>query len=633
MLRFVETFDHLQCAGIDDIVLYQALGYSGLSGGAMGKSYPYGTYPRFRVVPGMGQRATPALELADLGGFTLPYVQRDCNRLVFGIAIGPPLPFVGDGEYVGWNDQPGFTVKFRYGADVNFGITCKFNTIASLLVTMWTGIDGSGYPAITVTEYIPVPNAFVDYTFIELSVDVTDYSNGSAKVAVNGGTYIEKTGIITAAYLNFGDNPADPRSKLNNVAVTMLHIDHSTSYCIDSMYLCDDAAGYQDDFLGPVLAKSLFPVADGAKHNWTPYENSTVVPNGENAACVDDAPLALGNEVTYVEADQDLVDDLLIYDSDDFPDECTVLAVNHRSAFRNVASPGTPPPNAIVPIYQALGNPVVVTNSLAKKADGWAYAFLDAYYGLVPAFAIPWTKVLLGQSEFGYLLRSPEWMGVSLDEISWDDWSNSWGVFDLTLMEDMGMADELNDNTTGTDVWVADVIIEDGFDVTEEPDDGNFLLDDTFDIVDSVDVLVKRLVDICIDGVASSVPDGVGGNDADHAFDGDPNTWWVTPESPTYPVYLEYHLAQMVSAIPADYTFTCYTGNPAYWPTHWKFEAALGDGDWVTLDERDLPDTSGQTYSVSGDVAYDKFRLNIAGCTYRLYVASMQVFTRETLEP
>ena len=431
MLKFIESFDHLQCTSLDDIDLYQALGYTDINGGGMGMLWMGWGYSRFRVNPGTGQRGTPALEIAAGGGFVLPYIQRDCERLVFGIAIGPPLDFVGNDAYVGWNSRspygPGFAASFRYDADTNFRIECRFNTRSSMIVTMCTGANGAGYPDIVTSEYIPVPNAFDDYTFVELSVDVTDYTNGTAKVAVNGLTYIEKTGIFTAAYNLFGDDPNDPRSKLNNVAVSVSGMSvpgvayEAGSYYIDSMYICDDAGGYQDDFLGPVFAKSLFPVADGAKHNWTPYENSIVLEDGENSACVDDNPLVAGNEVTYVEADQDMADDLLIYDAADYPDECTLIAVNHRTAFRNVASQGNPPPNTMVPIYQIVGNPVIVTNSLAKKVTGWAYSFLDIYYDLVPAFAIPWTRLLLEQSEFGYMLREAIWTAVQIDDVGFAD--------------------------------------------------------------------------------------------------------------------------------------------------------------------------------------------------------------------
>jgi hypothetical protein len=136
---------------------------------------------------------------------------------------------------------------------------------------------------------------------------------------------------------------------------------------------------------------------------------------------VDDDPVQPGNELEYLEADQDLSEEMFVFPPDPVPVGSTVVSVNHRTMFRNVASPGNPPPNALIPLYRIAGNPAVVTNSLAKKLVGWLYEDLDVYYGTVPGLAIPWTEYLLEQSEFGFLLREPTWTGVSDESLGFAD--------------------------------------------------------------------------------------------------------------------------------------------------------------------------------------------------------------------
>lgn len=423
MLRYLEPFDHITVdESSNGTAMLTALGYTLIQKGNIVGYLAQDQIPLFRTVAAEGRHGTPALCVGQGSRFCLPYVSRDCTRLVVGISVAPYLrnanaPWVAGG---------GIIFSFRYNLDVNFTIECRYTTRRSLTVTMKTGLDGVGYPAITTSENIPTPNMMNDYTYIELSVDVANYTSGTAKVAANGITYINKTGIVTAAYNSFGDNPADPRSKLNNIYMEFLSTqsywgDKMGGYTVDSLYLADDAGGQLNSILGSFFVKSLFPIADGLKHNWTPYENSTVMEDGVNYSRVDDDPLLNGDETTYIEADQDLVDGLLLFDMLDMPVESGPIAVNHRTAFRNVASQGNPPPNTIVPLYQSGGDAVIVENPSTKKVSGWSYAFLDVYYGVQPGPAIPWTRSLLEGSQFGYLMREQGVLKVGIDEIGFAD--------------------------------------------------------------------------------------------------------------------------------------------------------------------------------------------------------------------
>jgi len=415
MIKLIETFDHVSAPGGVINTLYAIPPFEVGSDFSLltqlGWTFPTMYYGMPYIAPAAGRLGSSALVCPGIIGFTPtirpPRIGRKCSRLVLGMAIMPTGPATKS-----------FVVYFQYDDHINFSIKCLVNSDGSLTVSMCTGSTGTGYPAITIPATpIPAPYITFDYTFVEVYVDVADYANGRAKVAVNGKTYVDKTGIITAAYNAFGDNPYDDRAKLNNVCVTMLPPGgyNSQTYYFDTIYLCDDEGGFQDDFLGPVFSKSFYPVAAGSKSNWSPYVNSTYHEDGKHYELVDDDPVQPGNELSYLEADQDLTEEMFVFPPDPLPVGSTLVSVNHRTMFRNVASPGMPPSNALIPLYQIAGNPVVATNSLAKKITGWLYEGLDVYYNIVPGLAIPWTEYLLGQSEFGFLMREAIWTGV-LDE-------------------------------------------------------------------------------------------------------------------------------------------------------------------------------------------------------------------------
>ena len=229
---------------------------------------------------------------------------------------------------------------------------------------------------------------------------------------MNGTTVHTLTGIVTCAYNGFGDNPADPKAKIDTINFGKEPYNDSF-VLIDSMYVCDETGGYQDDFLGDIFVKAAYPKADGSRRDFAPHINSVEQPEDTpHYNIIGTTVFSPSDEADYIQADQDLSQELISFGEVEIPDESTVIAVNHRTAARSVASMGTPPPNTLVPLFKAIGNDTVVTNSLAKKFTGWTYQFLDVYWTLVPGFAIPWTELLIDQSEFGFLLREPIWTGV-----------------------------------------------------------------------------------------------------------------------------------------------------------------------------------------------------------------------------
>lgn len=390
MLKYCESFDHITAASL------AALGWGGDT--------------NRQILAGAGRGGSNLLDLnvtltynVGPSHFTLP---RSCSRMVVGFAFTRKADYYGNSN---------FYVQFCYGDYENFRVQVALSA-SGLTFNFWTG-NGSGYPAIPSSAYVSAPfvqtNAF---TFVEILVDVTDFMNGRVKCGVNGKVAHDQTGIATAAYTGFGSNPFDPRAKINRVQF-------NNTLRMDSIYICDDEGGYHNDFLGDIFVKTLYPLGDGEQVAWEPYVNGLPAPDGTvRTELIDDPVFNPDVEQDYIQSAQDLAQETMWFPGTaELPSSSTIVAVNHRTAARSVASPGTPPPNTLIPLYKSSGNEIVITNSLAKKLVGWTYQFLDVYYNLVPVLTVDWTKLLLEGSQFGFMLREPIWTGLNLEEACFED--------------------------------------------------------------------------------------------------------------------------------------------------------------------------------------------------------------------
>lgn len=531
MLKLVESFDHIGTGtgGTPDMTLFHGLGW------VFGQP-PY--WAHFAaVVAGLGRMGSRALQFPTnvSGGemiFALPTIQRKCKKIIMGFSM------MRGGDVF---------ILFKYDQHTNFTIKITIDSTywwaplqpGRISVSMQTGgtdpfigdTRWAGYPEIVTAEKIPAPFTEDDYHFIELYLDVTDYHNGVAKVAVDGRTYFNKTGIITAAYNTFGDNPYDDRANLNRVKCILMPVigegNNVRVYPIfDCFYLADDQGGYQDDFLGDIFTKTAYPIADGTKRNWIPVVNSTIVdPSTGHFTLLDSNPIHPGDETEYVEADQDLTEDMLGFAVDPIPEGSDLIAVNHRTMYRNVASPGSPLINSLTPLFQMIGNPIVRTDSLTKKLTGWAYGFLDVYYPIVPVSAALWEEYILEQAEFGYMLKTAENLQVVQEEILFADLVNLVNIRDEILEEELPIADDTTENSLDIAVW--DITIEEELPLIDAPDDGVFLADDAGDIVDAVTGLYRHFTFELIYPVLTGGSQGAtasselgGGYNAWNGFDG-----------------------------------------------------------------------------------------------------------------
>jgi hypothetical protein len=640
MIRVFESFDHLGMN--DDGTDSNRTSYLWNLGWRFGTQKYFDPYYAPYYVMGecnpvilneVGRFGSRALRI-DGGGiiFHQP-VNRACNTLVVGVCVAPG--YAGAWDNTNYSQRPTFDFRFcRHGIvqsgyeHQNFHVRVNlwqdgYQSGGYASVQCWTAEDGTGYPGISTPEYIPCPYFMTEFTYIEVYLDVTDFMNGRVKVAINNRTYIDKSGIATAAYNVFGSNPFDPRAKIDNVNIKTGYYGAS-AYLYDTIYVCDDYGGYQNDFLGDVFSKSFYPVGDGNKSEFMAIANSTVIDDpGNHHEYVDNDPIYPGDETTYLEADQDMTEEMLIFPYDPIPPTDTLISVNSRTLVRNVAAPGAPHYNTIVPLYQIQGNPVLATDSLAKRELSWNYYFLDVYYNLVPGFAIPWAEYLLDQSQFGFRLRASEVDLQSLEEILWDDWNTTRYDWDETIVEDLGMLDDTTEST-----W--DVTIEDSFDTSEEPDYGEFFLEESIDFYAVLGGSVGGLKSICTGGTATACcMNGSSGYEPWRAFDGSlANYGWHSGyHAPVIPAafWLQYELGGGETAMPSGYWM--YVNTSYYWPSKWKFQAAKAGEGWADLDEQSVSYATmanGWNWfpipSWNPNETYVKYRIYITEARYYNYV-------------
>ena len=590
-------------------------------------------------LPGIGRNGSRAIagRVLELTPFSPPTIQRKCNRIVVGFAIrGPgdadnyaPVPGIGYPTIAPWhvpgldNLCPKITVKFCYDAFVNFTATIQMSPGG---VTIYGKTGSGGYAVIPTMPYRPAPLLGFDYTFYELLVDVTDYINGIFKVAVNGVTVEEQTPVITCDHLGFGSNPFDDRAKLNRVEIAISHHgNYKTTYAfLDTLYLCDDDGGYQNDFLGPLFSKTLYPKYDGDKANWTPYINSTVIEDAPRYQILDDTPFDPANEADYLEADQDLVEELMSFVVDDIPDECIPVSVNHRTATRGVATPGSPLPNALVPLYQATGNPLIPTNSLMKKIDGWDYRFLDVYYNIVPGFAIPWTSLLIGESQFGFMLHEPTWNVVQYDGQDIADEITEEHVPEVTDAL-FSLVDDISVSAIDIASW--DLVVEDGIKGEDNPTDWFYPgIEDELGIADTISGTAEGLRNILTGGTAAAMTTNSPSQTPELAFNGNTGDGWHSAWTYGTPNWLAYQLEDTFHAVvPVGY-WLYFAGY--YDPTGWQFQVGKGTGEWITIDTQYGSFTPGwHWFPLVGwtPEPVDKFRLNFQAFYYYVYIAELKV--------
>lgn len=416
MLKYIETFDNINNVA----ALVSTHGWAFTSA----NNY-------ISIKPRIGRMGTSAL-MAYYNVLRLPTIS-PTTRIVLGMAVRHPIGDMGAGNNNNGNafidlvfgygvsgdsiQIPHFTIRlFCERRQHGYHVDVNDEDYGRMKVSMWTGSTSSGYPPIVVElPYIVIPYGATDYNFLEFYVDCADIPNGRVKIALNGNVVIDMDMIPTTNYNAYNSDPFDVRAKMTGVTVSPQCsrdyipagslVYESKGWLFDTIYVCDGSGGYQDDFLGPVMSKSFYPMANGDKNNWTPYVNSEVYEDNRHFDRIN-YPIDTTDETEFIEGDADLLEELYFFSSELIPIYSDILAVNHRTVFRNLAMPNHPTPDSLAPITKVVGNDKIIVNAQTKRLTGYDYKLLDIYYGLVPGLAIPWTKYLLAESQFGFLQKN-----------------------------------------------------------------------------------------------------------------------------------------------------------------------------------------------------------------------------------
>lgn len=150
--------------------------------------------------------------------------------------------------------------------------------------------------------------------FIEIKV-VFNNTTGSVEVKLDGVTKINETSIDTCAGANEYANQVRVYSNGDRVYV-------------DDFYICDTAGTKNNNFLGDITIKALYPVADGTYSDFTPSTGS------DNYAMVDEAQLASDTDHN----ESSTLGHKDTYDVTTFSGTGSVLAVQICAAVKNTST-------------------------------------------------------------------------------------------------------------------------------------------------------------------------------------------------------------------------------------------------------------------------------------------------------
>jgi len=400
MFLLTETFDHTDEKSYENMTL----GYTSIND-------PH------RIVAGMGRGGSAAYLFYPISywayGLNIFPLVPSKNLILGGYFKIPPAR---RNPYTTFENA--FSITFSYyerdARQIHFTVTLNLSSHGKAQIDFLTAddVDNSEYPAIESHD------GFVDvmsgYFLVEISIDLTDAeaSLGRAKVALNGKTYADITGIITGDVNNWDNGGNSYNAFLNHISITTI----DTSCHLDSVYVCNEGLSYHDDFVGPYDISTLRGFADGDQANWerTVY-GELVLPEDTrgNFEFVNKSVFDKEDaESMSVTASQSLVRDLVQFDAGDFPIDTEIIAVNHRLQAKGLALEHFKYPCVVTPVVKPSGGDVSYQSDYEKTMQPFLYSALNAMYDIHPALTTPWTLEFLQNSQFGYCFFETEGVDV-----------------------------------------------------------------------------------------------------------------------------------------------------------------------------------------------------------------------------
>jgi len=344
---------------------------------------------------------------------------KSSKRLVFGGYFKVEEAYLSSN--LSYSDNYGNrTIGFDFGyaeADYNnashFSIYLTINVSGKVVIDFYTKTTTS-------TEYPEIESAigYVDiqsgYFLIEIYLDLqgADSSQGRVKVALNGITYADISGIITGDINKWNDGENSPSSHYNFLTVNYSKYIKN----LDSMYVCNEELSFHNDFIGPYDMATLRASIDGDQTNWERQEYGRVLDVGDvrpNVEFVTKTPFdKLNAEFKSVTASQTLTRDLAFFEHPNIPDTANVIAVCHKIQTKGLTVQQLTQPCIVCPIVKASGGEISYQPDYEQVVSPFLYTPIIATYDKHPALVTDWTQEFLNGSQFGYCFFETEKMEV-----------------------------------------------------------------------------------------------------------------------------------------------------------------------------------------------------------------------------
>lgn len=306
-------------------------------------------------------------------------------------------------------------VGFGYDASTeSFRITFTKNTNGLVTISFYnprqTYIEN--YPAIS--NQIAYQDTVTGYSLIEIYLDLTNASahTGEVKIEIDGIEYCNLSNIVNAPIDLFDDG-------LNSDEACYSFIYFSGFPLIDSLYVCNENKGYNDDFFGPFDITTLTPYLDGDYTNWERREYSTAVDDSDergNAGFVSKNPFNPDNaEYENVIASQTLVRDLFYFLASGISGAGEVMALEHRVWHKGLSQDQNTELCVLTPIAKASGRDITDEHGYENLAKPFYFQQMRTPYDVVPTVSTEWTRENLNNTQFGYCFYETEEVDVVLD--------------------------------------------------------------------------------------------------------------------------------------------------------------------------------------------------------------------------
>jgi len=295
-------------------------------------------------------------------------------------------------EYVSFgNPTGGESFRITFAKSIDGKVTISFYNPRQTYI--------SNYPVIN--NQVGYQDTDSGYSLIEIELDLTNASahEGVLKIAIDGITYVDLNDVVNA--------PIDLwTSELNSESARYSWIAFD-DFIVDSLYICNEAKGFNNSFFGPYDITTLYPLRDGDQTNWEQREYSSPVPYLEgmgNTPSVTKIPFDIGSaDIKNVIASQTLTRDLFFFSSDGLPDDNVIIkGIEQRVWHKGLSAEQNNQLCVITPIAKATGRDIETVTEYEHLSKAFYFKQMRTPFDVLPTVSTPWTQEGLDFTQFGY---------------------------------------------------------------------------------------------------------------------------------------------------------------------------------------------------------------------------------------